>query len=349
MTRMARPTLSFSGPANDPFRYGWRLKRRVLADGSEEFDQVPLTLEDVLHPEEEDFIVHSTAHDRDTIHLREVLRARRHRWRKRAVVLHDCRVNWGIRGLRAHGPDLAVFFGVRNPNGQWSTFDVAEEEARPILVVEVTSPETRVNDVSSKVKHYHRAGVRQYVIVDARETIEGRTLSIIDYRHEPKGYRREPPDAEGRVPMVGLGLVLGVRGERIALYDVSTSEEQGDYEDVVAKLEQTAAAKVAAEEAITVAEEALTEAVEARNAERTARKAAETRMREEAAARANAERQAEQESKARAAAERRARQEARARLAAEKQLASIQAQLEAVRRKPPTSRSVSDATDSDEE
>jgi len=36
---------------NDPFRYGWRFMHRVGPDGREDLEQVPLTLEDVLHPQ----------------------------------------------------------------------------------------------------------------------------------------------------------------------------------------------------------------------------------------------------------------------------------------------------------
>ena len=53
-------------PPEDPFYYGWRYVERKLPDGSTEWEQVPLTLEDVLHPEEGDCIVNNTAHD-DTL------------------------------------------------------------------------------------------------------------------------------------------------------------------------------------------------------------------------------------------------------------------------------------------
>ncbi len=57
---------------SDPFFYGWRYIHVQRADGTEDIDQVPLTLEDVLHPEEGDHIVNSTEHADDVIYLREV-------------------------------------------------------------------------------------------------------------------------------------------------------------------------------------------------------------------------------------------------------------------------------------
>src|SRR4051812_20522558 len=40
---------------NDPFRYGWRYVAREQTDGTTTYEQIPLTLEDVLHPRKEDY------------------------------------------------------------------------------------------------------------------------------------------------------------------------------------------------------------------------------------------------------------------------------------------------------
>lgn len=60
-------------PSADPFRYGWRYVKRTLPDGKEDFEQVPLTLEDVLHPELGDVMPQTTPHGWDRIYLVEVL------------------------------------------------------------------------------------------------------------------------------------------------------------------------------------------------------------------------------------------------------------------------------------
>src|SRR5437773_9902818 len=98
-------------PEVDPFRFGWRYVKVTRPDGSTELDQIPLTLEDVLHPEEGDFIVQTDKHRADWVYLHEVFRARLAD-DPTAVVLSDCRVAWDVAGLRAHGPDVAVFLGV---------------------------------------------------------------------------------------------------------------------------------------------------------------------------------------------------------------------------------------------
>ncbi|MGB9751796.1 hypothetical protein [Roseiflexus castenholzii] len=67
-----------------------------------------------------------------------------------AVVLSDVRIAWDVPDLRPHGPDIMVIFGVQTVRN-WSAFDVAQEGVRPILIVEVTLPETRRFDLYEKV------------------------------------------------------------------------------------------------------------------------------------------------------------------------------------------------------
>jgi hypothetical protein len=111
-------TVSKSRPAKqppselDPFRYGWRYVRITRPDGTEALDQVPLTLEDVLHPEVGDFIVQTDAHDNDRAYLKAVFKLRL-RADRTAAVLSDCRVDSNLPGIRPLGPDVAVFIGVR--------------------------------------------------------------------------------------------------------------------------------------------------------------------------------------------------------------------------------------------
>jgi hypothetical protein len=62
---------NLTGPSQpeDPFRYGWRSVRRVRPNGVPEYEQVPLTLEDILHPQEGDFSTHSQDHGRRNYYL----------------------------------------------------------------------------------------------------------------------------------------------------------------------------------------------------------------------------------------------------------------------------------------
>ena len=193
----------------DPYRYGWRYVRIEKPDGTVELDQVPLTLVDVLFPEVGDFIVQSTPHNRDLMYLKSVCESRLE-GDPHAEVLSDCRVDWNLPGVRPLGPDIAVFTGLKD-HKLWKTLHVGNAGARPELVVEVTSPDTRVNDVGVKVNFYYSAGVPLYVIADAiRDDAEERRLKLIAYRHAPGGYVKFEPDARGWIWLDAVGVWLGV-------------------------------------------------------------------------------------------------------------------------------------------
>ena len=246
----------------DPYRYGWRYVPRRLPDGTEDFEQVPLTLDDVLHPEEGDFIMQSVLHNQVCGYLFDAFRARLAR-DPSAVVLTDVRITWDVPELRAHGPDIAVIFGVREWRN-WSTFDVAAEGVRPALIVEVTSPETRALDLVNKLDAYDLAGVPFYVIVDIT-TRRGQTIPrLLGYRQTATVYAVLVPDEHGRLWLEPVGLWLGARGEEVVCYDEAGNAIE-DYPVV-------SAARVAAE--------ARAETAEARaEAEARARTEAEGRLR----------------------------------------------------------------------
>ena len=115
-------------PADDPFYYGLRYVSRVhreLGEQWEEVVQVPLTYNDMLHPEEGDIGTHTPLHHRICAYLVAVSEA----WAQSqpgVVVLPDVRIEWDIPDLQAHGPDVAVIFGVRERQN-WGTFFVAKE------------------------------------------------------------------------------------------------------------------------------------------------------------------------------------------------------------------------------
>lgn len=219
----ARPA---APPEADPFRYGWRLVKTTRPDGSEDFDRVPSTLEDVLPPEEGDFIIQTSKHAADWAYLDQLFQARLAD-NPDAVITSDCRISRGAPGPGAHGPDVAVFFGVRC-QFDWGTLDVAARGSRPALVIAVVSPDYRDSDVTVKVEHHHRAGVPQYVIVDDPETEDARRLELIGYRYEPRGYRRQASDERGRVRLDAVRLWLGVVGDRVACFDPETAWRSAD-------------------------------------------------------------------------------------------------------------------------
>ncbi|WP_287158307.1 Uma2 family endonuclease, partial [Chloroflexus sp.] len=279
----------------------------------------------------------SIRHETDQRYLTDVLQARLERTGE-AIVMSDIRIAWDVPGLRPHSPDVMVIPGITKRDN-WSTFDVAQEGQRPALIIEITSPETRENDLVRKVEHYARAGVAQYVIVDYLEREEPLRLRLLDYRLVGERYVLHPADEHGRVYLESARLWLGIADNHVVCYN-ERGEVMGNYTAMMEQAEaaqaqawreaearaaaeeqarREAEARAAAEERARLAEEQARREAEARAAaEEQARRESEARA-AEAAARAAAEEQARREAEARAAAEEQARREAEARAAAEEQ------------------------------
>jgi len=61
--------------ADDPFRYGWRYVRRTQPDGTVVIEEIPLTHDDLLYPEEGDFVVQEPWHTQDFTYCYSALTA----------------------------------------------------------------------------------------------------------------------------------------------------------------------------------------------------------------------------------------------------------------------------------
>jgi Uma2 family endonuclease len=326
-----KPT-SPGAPSADPFPYGWRFVRQQRSDGTEQVEQVPLTLQDVLHPQEGDVIPENTLHERLRRHSHNVFQRllARH---ANLLTLSDCIVDWGVPGLGNHSPDLAVLERDQPwPWRSWSTIRLKKQKARARLALELVSPNTRVNDVSDKVAEYEQAGVPLYVIVD--QEAEDGPLSLIAYRTGPQGYERLLIDPEQGLLLEEFGVGLRVAGDRLIIQDAVTGKELGDYNAVCEELEAEVRAREKAERKVVRSDRKATKEAKARQeAERRAaeeagaRQEAEHRAAEEAAARREAERRATEEAGARREAEHRAAKEAGARQEAERRLRELEARI----------------------
>jgi len=226
--------------AEEPF-YGWRSVRKRTADKRYEYIQVPLTYDDLLNPREGDQVIHSFKHQRRLHYLRNALDGQL-RHDPTALVLDDVLIDWGIPGLRKHGPDISVFFGVRRRRN-WSTFRAANEGVRAALLVEIVSPDTARHDRHTKVEEYHRAGALLYVLVDYVRKEGEDQLKLVGYRWAPAGYLPLEPDANGRLVLDSVRLQLGIVDNELVCYD-EHGQVIDDFADQVAR---TAAAERHAE------------------------------------------------------------------------------------------------------
>jgi len=229
----------------DKYPYGWRDVHFQQPNGEFKWERVPLTLEDILHPQVGDFRMHSEEHERFCAYLYNVFTARLAS-NAGAVVLHDVQVAWEHPSLRPHGPDIAVIFNVRRKRN-WSTFDVASEGTKPSLIVEVTSPKTRSTDIEDKVKEYAQAGVPLYVIVDIAQRRKRVTRSLVGYQLTQVGYVPLAKNERGWLWLEPVGVWLGLRGKNLACYDEAGNLIE-DYTGVTQARDDEARRRAEAEE-----------------------------------------------------------------------------------------------------
>jgi len=226
-------------PKEDPFRYGWRFIKVTTPEGDEIERQVPLTEEDVLHPLEGDFIVNTEVHDQIVSYLKLAMQSP-YVERPDIVVIGNMRVDWGSKLGWAHGPDVAVFSGVR---GTWSarqgTFYPAKLKAKPLLVIEATSPSTRGNDFGYKLREYYQVGVIVYVIIDIPYDGEFGDIQLFGYQAGKAQYEALPKDDKGRLWLEAVRLWLGVEGSDVYLDDAEGSRLP-DYNELVRQNRQMA-------------------------------------------------------------------------------------------------------------
>jgi colicin import membrane protein len=201
---------------DNPYRYGYRYVKQTDELGRPVFRMTPLTEEDILHPRLEDHVTQNEPHNDDCIYLKDACRLQL-AGHPNAVVLCDHLFRWDVAGMGDHGPDVAVVLGARP--GQRPSFDVAAEGVRPELIIEVTSPSTRNNDLRIKRREYWLCRVPYYAIVEEIPRRRQRRLRIHGFQYGPRYYRRLPLNAQGWLWLDTVGLWLGHVGGRVVCYD----------------------------------------------------------------------------------------------------------------------------------
>jgi len=235
-------------------------------------------LEDLLHPEEEDFRMQNPGHTMAnhyllTVHLIQLGDE------PNVLILHDTRVDWNVPGVRPFGPDITVIMDGRMEPSDKGTFVAGEDGTAPVMIIEVTSPSTRDQDFYDKPILMQQVGLPYYFVVDLATSDK----RVYGYRLNSAGrYVGIRPDAQGRVWMEPVGMWLGLLEDRVECYDA-----QGELILTYSELAQAlAAAQIQADEEAQMRREADERAqAEAQRADE------EAQMRREADERAQAEAQ----------------------------------------------------------
>jgi Uma2 family endonuclease len=175
-------------------------------------------------------------------------------------------------------PDL-ILMPFRFPPPSAYDLDV---EPPPMLVIEVTSPNSHLKDLQVNVPFYHHLGIPAYLVIDAvtrdaqlREPIEVHLWRLMDGE-----IQKIKPDRKGVLALPEMGIQIHARQDYIRLVDMGTSQPLRDME-AESRLRRAAEqqAKAARQEADAAKQEADTAKQEA-NTERQARLHAEARLRE---------------------------------------------------------------------
>ncbi len=205
----------------DPFRLGWRYLKRPQpnADGDYEYDEVPLRDEDLLFPQEGDFIVLNENHISDVFYLRGVFKTQTKN-KPRIRVLTDHIIDFQHGGVQPLGPDQTVLEGEPLEwDGRRGTFPVKDMQSRVLFVLEDTSPSTRDKDLGPKVKLYYRAGVPLYIICDPPYGGGRKPRGILPYLAGPRGYKLQPLDVHGRFWIEAVQVFIGIENGRVVCFN----------------------------------------------------------------------------------------------------------------------------------
>ncbi|MBI2875954.1 MAG: Uma2 family endonuclease [Candidatus Tectomicrobia bacterium] len=250
-------------PPIEQLMRGYRWRSVLLPDGGEISVQVPLTPEDFLNPQEGDFVPESTFHATAINDLYSLLRAR-FGADPNTAVFSDLIIRWGIPGLSDPAPDIAVIPDVRDRDRNRRTFKVREEGTRPLLIIEVVSPDYRKQDLIDKVEIYERAGVQEYVILEQREQ-RGQVIDLITgYRLEGDHYRPLLLEDDGRMVLQTVGLYISLQNGKVMLEDAATGERLHTAEEAEAARAAEAQARAQAEQRAQEAEQRVQAEAQAR-------------------------------------------------------------------------------------
>jgi len=273
-------TTNLTETPSDPYLYGWRQVTRYAPDGEMVFVLQPLTLDDILHPQEDDQRMHAPYHERICRYLADVF-ATYLAHDPTVQVFTDLRVAWNHPYIDPHTPDISVVFGVNNQGQEWTTFYEAKEGTRPTLVVEVTSPSTRLLDLVDKFDEYERVGLEYYIIIDRVKQRSNVQRRVLGFHWTPQGYEKLPLNEQGWLWLEPVRVWVTWEDDEIVCYD-----EQGKsipnylavtqaWVEAEAKAEAAATARVEAE---AKAEAAATARVEAESKAHAAEAKAESEV-----------------------------------------------------------------------
>lgn len=208
----------------DDFVYGFRYVPYGSTDG-DEMGRIPLTLDDVLHPQLDDVVNQSGYHFLLCERLTNIL-ATYLAHTPEMTVLQDVLIQLRPRKRKTFAPDSIV---VRDMHTfpQDTGYRPWQHGGHPVLIIEVTSNSTRHQDVFSakpkrnKYNHYQRLGVPYYVIIDAAARSHDEAPALWGYVLRRRVYVPMAPDEHGRLWIAPIQASLGPYSTVVTWFDAN--------------------------------------------------------------------------------------------------------------------------------
>jgi hypothetical protein len=233
----------------DPFRLGFRWRRTTTPDGREDLEQIPLTPEDLVYPQEGDQVSQGLPH---FSFLHPQADAMRRHLGRRPGILVTCDVVLVLRhDGKTCGPDVAVIEGDVDTSKITGAVHLAAVGGRLAFAFEAVSTsekEIEDKDLEKNMVRYAKEGVEEYFTV--YPVVERKVRDLVGRRLEKGGYVEIAPDADGRVYSRKLDLYFQIdaASEELVVVDATTGERLLTSDEEEAGRRQEAAARRQAEE-----------------------------------------------------------------------------------------------------
>ncbi len=229
----------------DPFRLGFRERMITTPDGREVLEQIPLTPEDLIYPEEGDVVSQGMPH---FSFLKSWIASMVYHLEKRPGFVVTSDVNLVLRhDKRNCAPDIAVIKGDFDHLGLEAGINLREVGGRLLFALEAVSTsekEIENKDIEKNVDRYAREGVREYFTVYPKT--KNKVSDLVGRRLGPAGkYVDIAPDAQGRVAseMVGLLFSIDAGTKGLVVEDAETGKRLLIFEEEAKARQQAEAAQ----------------------------------------------------------------------------------------------------------
>jgi len=175
----------------DKFYYGYRQVIVQNETAQPTYARQPLQPADFLDPREGDHFEQGPQHDGDVDKLVRILHYH-HRHNQYVLVQSHLKLCWPELALPEPRADVAVLV---------TSADATVPASRPRCIIEVTAPRFVAADLEQKPTIYARAGIAEYIIVDANQRTreEAGAYRILGYRLVDGAYQPIEPDERGRI------------------------------------------------------------------------------------------------------------------------------------------------------